>query len=477
MSLLDLHALLPILILVFGGTAILMAGAWFREPLPLIAGGVATAFLGAVAAGLLQPPTAEIAGLFSAGGYARFYTILWSLLAAAGLMVASRYIVEKKIGAGEYVSLVLYAAAGMALLSSATHLLGLFLALETFTLAFYILIASNRRCELSAEAGLKYLLMGAVATGFMAFGIALIYAASGSLALPDAVVQLTTETGELHTLGLQAWGLLGWGMVLIAVGFKISLAPFHLWTPDVYQGAPAPVGGLLATGSKGAVVAALVGVLAMAGPVWHDLADLIWLLAALTMLVGAFSALGQKNLKRLLAYSSVTHMGTLLVGLLCQTSEGLAATTFYVVVYVIASFGAFAVIASLANERGEPMEFDQWRGLGYLYPVRCGVLVLILLSLAGLPATAGFMAKFAIFDAALQSGYVGLVVIGIFASVISFAFYLRVTMLLFQPEESTSRWHKGTAPEHAVLAVCASAVLLLGLFPGILFDLIGRILP
>ncbi len=311
----------------------------------------------------------------------------------------------------------------------------------------------------------------------MAFGIALIYAASGTLALPDAVVRLTTASGELHALGLQAWGLLGWGMVLIAVGFKISLAPFHLWTPDVYQGAPAPVAGLLATGSKGAVVAALVGLLAMAGPVWNDLIDLVWLLAALTMLVGAFSALGQKNLKRLLAYSSVTHMGTLFVGLLCQTSAGLTATTFYVVVYVIASFGAFAVIASLADERGEPMEFDQWRGLGYRHPVRCGVLVLLLLSLAGLPATAGFMAKFAIFDAALKSGYVGLVVIGVFASVVSFAFYLRVTMLIFQPEAGVSCRHKGSAPEHAVLAVCASAVLLLGLFPGLLFDLIAQILP
>lgn len=472
MSLLDLLALLPILILVFGGTVILMAGAWYRQPIPLLAAGTMTALLGAVAAGMVPPPVSEIAGLFSAGGYARFFTILWSLLAAMGLMVASRYIIEKKIGAGEYVSLVLYAAAGMALLSSATHLLGLFLGLETFTLAFYILIASNRRCELAAEAGLKYLLLGAVATGFMAFGIALIYAASGTLALPDAVVRLMTATGELH-----AWGLLGWGMVLIAVGFKISLAPFHLWTPDVYQGAPAPVAGLLATGSKGAVVAALVGMLAMAGPIWHDLIDLIWLLAALTMLAGAFGALSQKNLKRLLAYSSVAHMGTLLVGLLCQTSAGLAATTFYVVIYVVASFGAFAVIASLADERGEPVEFDQWRGLGYRHPVRCGVLILLLLSLAGLPATAGFMAKFAIFHAALQSGYVGLVLIGVFTSVISFAFYLRVAMLLFQPEESASRWHKGTAPEHAALAVCASAVLLLGLFPGLLFDLIAHILP
>ncbi len=471
MSLLDLLALLPILILAFGGTAILMAGAWYREPRPLLAGGVATALIAAVAAGMVQPPTAEIAGLFSAGGYARFFTILWALLAAAGLMVAARYIMEKGLGAGEYVSLVLYAAAGMALLSSAIHLLGFFLALETFTLAFYILIASNRRCALAAEAGLKYLLMGAVATGFMAFGIALIYAVSGTLALPDAA-RLTTTAGELLP-----WGLLGWGMVLIAVGFKISLAPFHLWTPDVYQGAPAPVGGLLATGSKGAVVAALVGLLAMSGPVWHDLTDLLWLLAALTMLAGSLGALGQKNLKRLLAYSSVTHMGTLLVGLLCQSSEGLAATTFYVVVYVLTSLGAFAVIASLADERGEPMAFDEWRGLGHRHPVRCAVLVLVLLSLAGLPGTAGFMAKFAVFQAALQSGYLGLVLVGVFASVVSFAFYLRVTMLLFQSEEPASPRHAGTASEHAVLAACTAAILVFGLFPGILFDLISRILP
>lgn len=472
MSFIDLLALLPILILVFGATAILMAGAWYREPQPLLAAGIVTALLGALAAGMLPPPSADIAGLFSSAGYARFYTILWSLLAAGGLMVSVRYVIDKGLGGGEHVALILYAAAGMALLSSAINLLGLFLALETFTLSFYILIASNRRCALAAEAGLKYLLMGAVATAFMAFGIALLYASSGSLALPEAMRGLLSATGALH-----AWGLLGWGMILIAVGFKISLAPFHLWTPDVYQGAPAPIGGLLATGSKGAVVAALVGLLAVSGPVWHDLLDLIWALAALTMLVGAISALGQKNLKRLLAYSSVTHMGTLLLGLLSQTEEGLIATTFYVAVYVVASFAAFAVIASLSDERGEPVSFDEWRGLGYRHPVRCTVLCVSLLSLAGLPATAGFMAKLAVFTAALHAGYVGLVLIGLFASVISFAFYLRVTMLLFQQQESAPSWHEGTALEHAVLAVCASAILLFGLFPAPLFELIGRVLP
>jgi len=472
MTMTDLLGLTPILILVLGGTALLMAGAWYRDSPPLVAGGIATALMAALAAGLVPPPAADIAGLFSAGGFARFFTILWSLLAAAGLMIAARYLREKQLGAGEYVSLVLFAAAGMALLSSAVHLLGLFLGLEVFTLAFYILIACNRRSDQAAEAGLKYLLMGAVATGFMAFGIAMIYAASGTMTLPDAVVQLTGASGEL-----QAWGLLGWGMLLIAVGFKISLVPFHLWTPDVYQGAPAPVTALLSTGSKGAVVAALIGLLAMAGPVWQDLTDLIWLLAALTMLVGSFGALRQTNLKRLLAYSSITHMGTLLVGLLCQSPDGLAASTFYIVVYVITGLGSFAVIASLADEDGEPVDFAQWHGLGQRHPVRCGLLVLLLLSLAGLPATAGFMAKFAIFQAALQAGYLGLVLIGILASLVSFAFYLRVAMHLFQSDEKQRSRHPGTALEHAVIWGCSGTVLFFGLYPGPLLDLISQILP
>lgn len=472
MTLTDLLGLTPILLLVLGGTALLMAGAWYRDARPLVTGGVATALMAALAAGLVPPPTAEIAGLFSAGPFARFFTILWSLLAAAGLMIAVRYLREKQIGGGEYVSLVLFAAAGMALLSSAVHLLGLFLGLEVFTLAFYVLIACNRRSEQAAEAGLKYLLMGAVATGFMAFGIALIYASSGTMALPEAVVRLTAAGGELH-----AWGLLGWGMLLIAVGFKISLVPFHLWTPDVYQGAPAPVAALLSTGSKGAVVAALIGLLAAAGPAWHDLADLVWLLAASTMLVGALGALRQANLKRLLAYSSITHMGTLLVGLLCQTTDGLAASTFYIVVYAITGLGTFAVIASLADEDGEPMEFVQWHGLGQRHPVRCGLLVLLLLSLAGLPATAGFMAKLAIFQAGLQAGYLGLVLLGILASLVSFAFYLRVAMQLFQSDEKQRSRHAGTSLEHAVIWVCSGTVLFLGLFPGPLFDLVSQILP
>jgi NADH-quinone oxidoreductase subunit N len=471
MSRLDLLALLPVLILVGGATTLLLAGAWWRRAQPLLAGGIATALLAALAAGLVPPPQAVIAGLFGAAGYARFFTILWSLLGACSLMLAWRFVTERRLGAGEYTSLVLYAVAGMALLSSAVNLLALFLALEAFTLAFYILIAVDRGNPRAAEAGLKYLVMGAVATGFMAFGIALIYAATGELALPGALLGLSASGG------LQAWGLLGWGLLLSAIGFKISLVPFHLWTADVYQGAPAPVGVLLATGSKGAVVAVLVGLLTLSGAAWHDLSELIWLFAALTMLVGALSALGQRDLKRLIAYSSVTHMGTLLVGLLSQSPAGMTAVTFYLVAYSVTSLAAFAVIASLSDSRGEPSSFDDWRGLGYRHPLRGLALILALLSLAGLPATAGFVAKLALFRAALQAGLLGLVLIGVLVSVISFAFYLRVAMLVFERDCRAPQRHPGSALEHSVIAIGVSAILLLGLFPGPLLKLIGALFP
>ncbi|HKL25739.1 MAG TPA: NADH-quinone oxidoreductase subunit N, partial [Desulfuromonadales bacterium] len=357
MSGLELIALTPVLILALGATVLLMTGAWFRQPTPIVAAGVVVALAAAVTSLVLAPPVPEVGGLFATNAYGRFFTALWAWIALLVLLLSERYIREHLLPPGEYVSLVLFAAAGMSLLSSATSLIGIFLGLEAFTLALYILIASNRRSDLAAEAGLKYLVLGAVATGFLAFGIALIYAGSGSFHLPEALQGLQT-TGTLRP-----WGLLGWGMLLVAIGFKISLVPFHFWTPDVYQGAPTPVVGLLATGSKGAVVAALIGLFASGASGWQEMTSLLWMLSALTMLAGALCALVQTDIKRLLAYSSVVHMGTVLIGLIGQTKDGLAAATFYTVVYALASLGCFAVIASLAQGDDEPATIEQWRGL------------------------------------------------------------------------------------------------------------------
>jgi NADH-quinone oxidoreductase subunit N len=468
----DLIALGPVLILVFGATTLLMVGAWHPQPRPLMAAGVAIALAAALAAGIAPPGPPEIAGMFSCTPYARFFAILWSLGGALTVMLSLRYAVERRFAAGEYVALVLFSAAGMALLSGATSLIGLFLSLESFTLALYILVSFHRNNDAGAEAGLKYLVLGAVATGFMAFGIALIYAASGTFHLPEALVGL--QAG----MQLRPWGLLGWGLVLVALGFKISLVPFHLWTPDVYQGAPAPVAALLATGSKGAVGAALVLMLARAPGAWQELVPLLWLLALATMLVGSLCALPQINLKRLLAYSSVVHMGYLLIALLPGSGEGFAAAVFYITVYAAASLGAFAVITSLSSDHGEPQELTVWQGLGYRYPLRGAVLAACLLSLAGMPLTAGFIGKFVIFHAAIKGGFTGLALVGIVAALISFAYYLRVVLVLYSSDASSCSLHQpGTALEHAVLLVCFVAVLVVGIYPAPLLDLTAALLP
>jgi NADH-quinone oxidoreductase subunit N len=469
-SWLDLVALAPILVLLLGSTAILMAGAWWTSSRPLLLAGAAVALLAALSAGLFPPPMAEVASMYGTGPYARFFAVLWSAVASLTLLLSVRYGEERAFPGGEYASLVLFAAAGMALLSAATSLVGFFLGLESFTLALYILIAFHKGGTEGAEAGLKYLVLGAVATGFLAFGIALVYTASGTFHLPEAVGALA-EGGRLRPVGL-----VGWAMLLVAVGFKVSLVPFHLWTPDVYQGSPAPVTGLLATGSKGAVLAALVTLLAGAA-VLDALAPLLWLLAALTMLVGTLCALPQQNVKRMLAYSSVVHMGYVLVGLLAGGASGRSAVVFYLVAYAAVTLGAFGVIASFSDAKGEPQQLADLRGLGYRHPFRAGALAVFLFSLAGIPPTAGFIGKFGIFYAAIKAGYVLLALIGVLASLISLYYYLRPVIALFMAEEEAPVRHPGGLHEHAALAVCLAAALLLGILPGPLLDLIGAVVP
>lgn len=467
----DLTALVPVLVLVFGAAVLLMVGAWYHYTRPLLVAGVVVALVAALAAGIPPQGPPEIAGMFSCAPFARFFTVLWALCAALVLLVSLRYAEERGFAAGEYVALILFSAAGMALLSGSTSLIGLFLSLESFTLALYILVSFHRDNDMGAEAGLKYLVMGAVATGFMAFGIALIYAASGTFHLPESLSGLQAGTQ------LRPWGLLGWGLVLVAVGFKISLVPFHLWTPDVYQGAPAPVSALLATGSKGAVSAALVMLLSRAPGAWAELVPLLSVLAIGTMLVGSLCALPQENIKRLLAYSSIVHMGYLMIGLLPGSTDGYSAVVFYLTVYATASLGTFAVITSFSTVDGEPQELGSWRGLAYRYPLRCAVLTICLLSLAGMPLTGGFIGKFVLFHAAIKGGFIGLAMIGILASLVSFAYYLRVVLVLYGNEPSNPPMHFGAPFEHAVLLVCVSAVLLLGIFPGPFLDLTVAVLP
>jgi NADH-quinone oxidoreductase subunit N len=472
MSGLELYAVLPLLILVFGSTSVLMIGAWKPARRPLILLGVVTSLSAAVAAACWPAPLAEVARMFSCGPYARFFTVLWSLAAGMCLLLSLRYGEDRHFPGGEYTSLVLFAAAGMCLLSSASSLIGVFLGLESFTLVLYILIAIDKNCAFGTEAGLKYLVMGIVATGLLTFGIALIYTATGTFHLPEAMIGLGIDAG------LRPLGLLGWGMMLCAIGFKASLVPFHLWTPDVYQGAPAPVTALLSTGAKGSLLAALIVVMqGTSAPSMADLAPVLWVLAVLSMLVGSLCALRQTNLKRMLAYSSIVHMGYVLTALLAGGSAGFSAVIFYLVVYTVANFGAFGVLTSFAIQGQEPQEYADLAGLGYHHPRRSAALAFFLLSLAGVPPAAGFIGKFGIFYAALEAGYLGLALLGVLASILSITYYLRPIIVLFMTDERSACLHRGALEEHGVLAFCLAATLLLGLYPGPLLNLALAILP
>lgn len=467
----DLAALLPVLVLALGSAGVLLLSAWWPRRHFLLLIGIAIALAAAASAAFYTPPVAEIGRLYGAGPFARFFTVLWSLVAVITLLLSVRYAEERRFAGGEYTALVLFAAAGMALLSAATSLTGFFLGLEAFTLVLYILIAFHKDDPQGAEAGLKYLVLGAVGTGFLAFGIALIYTASGTFHLPEAMAGISAGAQ------MRPIGLLGWGMLLVVIGFKVSLVPFHLWTPDVYQGSPAPVTGLLSTGSKGAVFAALITLLAGLPAARTELVPLLWGLSALSMLVGTLCALRQENVKRMLAYSSVVHMGYTLLALLAGGAAGNRAVVFYLVVYAAANLGAFGVIASLAGPGGEPQKNDDFHGIGWRHPFRCAAMAIFLLSLAGIPPTAGFVGKFAIFYAAIAAGYGALAVLGILASLVSLYYYLRIIVLMFMSYECPCEHARGGAAEHTALAACLFAALVLGLYPGPLLDLIAGVLP
>jgi NADH-quinone oxidoreductase subunit N len=467
----ELIALTPLLILLAGATLLLLAAPFAGDkPWPVGAGAL-VALAAALAAVVLNPPVTEVAQLFSAGPYARFFTVLWSLTAAATLALSPRYIANRRLPAGEYSALLLFAAAGMALLSASSSLAGLFLALESFTLALYVLIAFHRDSVQSAEAGLKYLVLGGVAAGLLAFGIALVYTAGGTLHLPEA---MSGPGGNLSPLALA-----GWALLLAAVGFKLSLVPFHFWTPDVYQGSPVPVTGLLATGSKGAVAAVLLVLTAALPAAPAALIPVLWLLAALSMAVGTFCALVQDNVKRMLAYSSVSHMGYLLAALLAWNATGRTAVLFYLVAYSVMTLGAFGALTALADAE-ERQTLDDLRGLGRTRPLQAATLTICLLALAGLPPTAGFSGKLALFSSVFAGGYPWLALIGILASLISVYFYLRPAIRMYASETfatPASVTAKVPGGEKTVLLVCLILTLALGLWPGPLFDLVARIVP
>lgn len=391
--------------------------------------------------------------------YALFFTIAICYATALVLLLSMDYVRRMGIESGEYYALVLFSTAGMMLLAAAGDLLVVFLALETMSLSLYVLAGLFRGRLAAGEAAMKYFLLGAFASSFLVYGMALIYGATGttSLARVAAVVGAAPEPGVL----------IGLALLLVGFGFKVSLVPFHMWAPDVYQGAPTSVTALIATGSKAAAFAALmrllVGPLRGAQPDWTAL---LWALAVLTMTLGNVVALAQSNVKRMLAYSSIAHVGYALVGVVAGGPEGMGAVLYYLLAYTFTTVGAFGVVALCERADAEAVEVDDYAGLARRHPVLAAALALFLLSLIGIPPLAGFVGKFYVFAAAVRAGYLWLAVIGVLNSVVAAYYYLGIIIAMYMREPGGApALHARSFTGGLALAIALAGVVLLGLRP------------
>ncbi|SRX96284.1 putative NADH dehydrogenase I (chain N) NuoN (NADH-ubiquinone oxidoreductase chain N) [Mycobacterium tuberculosis H37Rv] [Mycobacterium shimoidei] len=380
-----------------------------------------------------------------------------------------RQAIQAGVTQTEVFPLTMLAVGGMLVFPASNDLLTMFVALEVLSLPLYLLcgLARHRRL-LSQEAGMKYFLLGAFSSAFFLYGVALIYGATGTLSLPEIRGALAADPGS--TMALTGVALLASGLL-----FKVGAVPFHSWIPDVYQGAPTPITGFMAAATKVAAFGALLRVVYVALPPLHDhWRPVLWAISILTMVVGTVTAVNQTDVKRMLAYSSVAHVGFILTGVIADIPSGVSSTLFYLVAYSFSTVGAFAVVGLVRDASGEENAgMSRWGGLGRRYPVVGLLFSMFLLAFAGIPLTSGFVSKFAVFKAAAQGGAVPLVIIGVIASGVAAYFYVRVIVLMFFTEPPVeeldvvmpSFWSK------ASIAVCAAVTLGLGVFPQPLLDL------
>ncbi len=398
-------------------------------------------------------------------GFSTFANILLLISGLLGIALAHGYVKRMNIERGEYYTLLLFSVTGMMLMAQASDLIIVFLALELLSIPLYVLSAVSRQIE-AEESGVKYFLLGAFASGFVVYGIALIYGATGSTALNDIFFIASSGTSSLLLL-------IGAGLLLVGFGFKVAAVPFHMWTPDVYQGAPTAVTAFMSSGAKIAGFVALFRVFATSFPTLSaDFTNILWALSALTMIVGNFVALSQTNIKRLLAYSSIAQAGYILMafvpyGIKDVAPVAIASGLFYLVAYTISNFGTWGVVIALEKAENKGLEIEDYKGLSKKYPALAIAMTIFMLSLIGFPPTLGMVGKFYLFRSAIDGGFTGLAIIGVLTSVVSAYYYLKIVVNMYMregdPTAENETWLGFTT------AITAIVTVVLSLVPNILF--------
>ena len=398
--------------------------------------------------------------------FAIFFKLIFVVAAGLAVLISDQYMEREGCNHGELYPLVLFTTVGMMLMASGTDMMTIFLGLELMSISLYVLAGFNRANVKSNESGLKYFLLGAFSTGFLLYGMALVYGATGSTRIA-AIAAAAAQMQAPSTMFL-----IGALLILTGFAFKIAAAPFHMWTPDVYEGAPTPITALMSAGPKAAGFAAFLRMFLVAFPTLQaDWSDLLWVLAVLTMTVGNITALRQDNIKRMLAYSSIAHAGYALVGFTAANATGISGILFYMLSYAFMNIGAFAVVVLVAKQGETNGNVQDFAGLGHKRPALAAVMTLFLFSLAGMPPTAGFIGKFYLFSGAVEAGYVWLAIIGVLNSAASVYYYLRVMVFMYmKPSEEEFSWVSVSAPIALALVISSLGSLVPGIVPSYLLQ-------
>ncbi len=460
---LNLTLLIPLLLLAAASVILMLVIAFYRSHRTTFAL-AALGLIGALAVLHMNRFAAsfQITPLVIVDNFARFYWGLILLATLAVVFLSYGYLKHRQEQKEEYYLLLLLAALGSAILAASSHFASFFLGLELLSVSLYVLLGYTRTQERSVEAATKYLVLAAASTAFLLFGMALIYAETGTMDFYSLTLRVPWGIGQ------RQFAFAGLAMMIVGIGFKLAVVPFHWWTPDVYEGAPAPVTAFVASVSKGGVFALLLRFSVAADVLsYHSIFFLFSAIAIASMFAGNWLALQQNNVKRILAYSSIAHLGYLLVAFLSSGANAVLAATFYLVAYFITTLGAFGVIALLSTPNGEPDRIENYRGLGWRRPWIAAVLTAMLFSLAGIPLTAGFVGKFYVVVAGVGTALWLLVIALVINSAIGLYYYLRIVIAMYSHEESQTELPSSpvSLAGSAVLAALTLLLIWLGVYP------------